>query len=486
MSARSAAAVAVQQVPKVGTSLLLSVAAAIVCPFDGVLSGMVRAGLGIKAICAYLGLSRAILDHNLLRLDLPTPHDRPRRKAGRLAWTDEELRCAIYWRLIGVHPESIGLVFSRSANAVRSKVRRIGVPPPDRRTLHKVDVATLDRTPPSFGFPAPADERPPSQAVSPQETGANVFTIVPTGQKDVSPASPTTPKKKASRKGRNAVVPGQRDLALLSIVPASKPEPVASPGVIRATADAEKTPEAPIAGCEASGGHEQPKVLGSANLIDHYKVDGSVRLPDTNKSFLTWMTLLYLGGMHYKAMASYLGRTPSSVQATMYRMEIPRDTNRSSFSWTCDLECAVAQMKEWDFELFNCRANPELAEGKRPWFWRRKGDTSNRKRRCSRLKNNELDDWSKYRGGHSVEIMTRAKLEAQRGLPKTETGVKQPARLQASMQGSLPIQQGAANEQFALRGHPPAVRSGLPGNARDQMPWAHSRNGSAARPVAHP
>ena len=134
MSARSAAAVAVQQVPKVGTSLLLSVAAAIVCPFDGVLSGMVRAGLGIKAICAYLGLSRAILDHNLLRLDLPTPHDRPRRKAGRLAWTDEELRCAIYWRLIGVHPESIGLVFSRSANAVRSKVRRIGVPPPDRWT----------------------------------------------------------------------------------------------------------------------------------------------------------------------------------------------------------------------------------------------------------------------------------------------------------------------------------------------------------------
>ena len=479
MSAGSAAAVAVQEVPKLGTSLLLAVAA-IVCPFDCVLLGMIRAGLGVEAICAYLGLSRAILDFNLVRLDLPTPHDRPRRKARRLAWTDEDLRCAIYWRLIGVHPESIGLVVGRSANAVRSKMRRIGVPPPDRRKLHKVDAATLGRTPPDFGFPLPPDERPHGQPAGAQDTGANVFTIVPAGQKDVSQASPTAPKKKASRKGRNAVVPGQRDLTLLSIVPGSKPE------VATGSADAEKTPEAPIAACEANGGHEAPNVLGSADLIDHYKVEGNVRLPDTNKAFLTWMTLLYLGGMHYKAIASYLGRTPSSVQATLYRMQIPRDTNRSSFGWTCDLECAVAQIKEWGFELFNCRANPELAEGRRPWFWRRKGDAANRKRRCSRLKNNELDEWSKYKGGHSVEIMTRAKLEAQRGLPKTETGVKQPARLQASMQGFLPIQQGAANEQFTFRGRAPAVRSGLPGNARDQMPWAYPRNGSAARPIARP
>ncbi len=484
MSARSAAAVAVQQAPTVGTSLLLAIAAAIVCPFDGVLSGMIQAGLGMDAICAYLGLSRATLGYNLLRLDLPTPHDRPRRKGGRRAWTDEELRCAIYWRSLGVHPESIGLVSARSANAVRSKMRRIGVPPPDRRTLHKVDTATLDRTQPSFAFPLAPDECPRGQAIDPQ-LGGNVVTIVPAGQKDVSPASPTAPTKKASRKGRK-VVPGQRDLTLLSIVPASKPEPVASPEVTTATADAEKTPEAPIAACEASGGHENPRVLGPAGLIDHYKVVGSVRLPDTNKAFLTWMTLLYLGGMHYKAIASYLGRTPSSVQATLYRMQIPRDTNRSRFSWTCDLECAVAQMKAWNFDLFDCRANPELAEGKRPWFWRRKGDAANRKRRCSRLKNNELDEWSKYKGGHSVEIMTRAKLEAQRGLLNTGTGTKQPARLQASMQGSLPIQQGPANEQFTFRGRAPAVRSGLPGNARDQMPWAYPRNGSAARPVARP
>ena len=53
---------------------------------------MIRAGLGVEAICAYLGLSRAVLDYNLVRLDLPTPHDRPRRKGGRRAWADDELR----------------------------------------------------------------------------------------------------------------------------------------------------------------------------------------------------------------------------------------------------------------------------------------------------------------------------------------------------------------------------------------------------------
>jgi hypothetical protein len=58
MSIRSAAdAVTVEGVPKAGTGLLLAVAAAIVSPFDCVLAGMIRAGLGVGVICAYLGPS---------------------------------------------------------------------------------------------------------------------------------------------------------------------------------------------------------------------------------------------------------------------------------------------------------------------------------------------------------------------------------------------------------------------------------------------
>jgi hypothetical protein len=494
MAARSAAGTVAQEVPKGGTDLLLAVAAAIVCPFDCVLAGMIGAGLGVEATCAYLGLSRAVLDYNLVRLDLSTPHNRPRRKGGRRAWTDDELRCAIYWRCLGIHPESIGLAFGRSAPAVRSKMHRLGVPAPARRKLHKVDAATLDRTLPDFGFPVPPDDQnDPAVTTPPVDIHHNDFAIVPASIDDSSPASAATATpvsaatatRKGTRTHRNVDVPGQCDLTLPSVTPVSKSEPTASSEVITAEAKADKIPEKSVAVCTASDDREKPQVLGFAEFIDQYRVAGKVRHPATNEPFLRWLTLLYLGGMHTKAIAAYLGLTPSAVYGIMYRMQMPRDMNRSHFGWTCDLECAVAQMEQWTFEFFRCRANAGLSEDKRPLFWRRKGDGGNRKRRCFRLKNNELDDYSKYKGGLTVEIMTRAELEAQRRVSNSGTD-HLPVRLHASMQGSLPIQQGAANEQYASRGHAPAVRSGLSRDAREQMPWAHARNGSAARPVAHP
>jgi hypothetical protein len=190
--------------------------------------------------------------------------------------------------------------------------------------------------------------------------------------------------------------------------------------------------------------------------------------------------------MHCKAMSAYLGPSPSAVQAILYRMQIPRSTNRSSFGWTCDLECAVAELDQWGFVLVRCMSNPELPDHERPWFWRHKDDKGTRTRRCTRLKNNEIEDFFEYKEGNSVEIMTRAQREAQRRHSNSGTGNSHPARLHALMQDFLPIQQGATNEQFALRGHASAVRSRRPGDARDQMPWAHPRNGSATRPVARP
>jgi hypothetical protein len=489
MSARSAAAVATQKVPRVGTGLLPAVDAAIVCPFDCVLAGMIRAGLGVEAICASLGLSRAVLDYNLIRLDLPTPHDRPRRKGGHRAWADDETRCAIYRRRLGIHPESIGLPFGRSATAVRSKMHSLGVPAPDRKKLHKVDAATLDRTLPDFGFPVPPDDRDdPAATTPPCDIRDNDLAIVSAKSDDSSPANAATGTRKGTRKRRNVDVPGQRDLTLPSVVLASQLEPTDSSEVITVDADEGETAEKSIPVCKPSDDseHEEPQVLGPADLINKFQVTGKVRHPDTNQAYLTWLTLLYRGGMHYKAMSAYLGPSPSAVQAILYRMQIPRGTNRSCFGWTCDLECAVAELEQWNFEFHRCESNRELPDHEKPLFWRRKDDKGSRKRRCSRLKNNEIDEYFKYKDGNSVEIMTRAQLEAQRRLSNSDTGNLHPAGLHASMQDSLPIQQGATHEQFALRGHAPAVRSGLSGDARDQMPWAHPRNGSATRPVAHP
>jgi hypothetical protein len=68
MSVRSAAApVSVQEIPKgVGANLLLAVA--IVSPFDCILAGMIRVGLGVEAICAYLGISGVVLAYSQIRL----------------------------------------------------------------------------------------------------------------------------------------------------------------------------------------------------------------------------------------------------------------------------------------------------------------------------------------------------------------------------------------------------------------------------------
>jgi hypothetical protein len=486
MSIRSAAAaVTVEEVPRAGTGLLLAVAAAFVCPFDCVLAGMIRAGLGIEAICAYLGLSRAVLDYNIIRLDLVTPHDRPRRRGGRRPWTDNELRCAIYWRCLGIHPESIGVALDRSTIAVRSKLHRLGVPAPDRKKLHKVDPSTLDRTPPDFGFPVPPDERVPATTTRLGDEPHNILAIVSAASESAPAADETTPIKKGARKGRNAAVPGQRDLTLLRVTPPAKDvsevpavDPLHEKGA----------PSTPVCKPAEVENIEKPQVVGPADLIRQYQVVGKVRRPDTNETFLTWLAVLYLGGMHFRAISALFGGDPSpdAVQSRLNRMVLPRDRDRSKFGWTCDLEVGVANLEIWGFALVRCTANQGLSEHHRPLFWRHKDDKHTRKRRCSKLKNNEIDDLFKYKGGNTYSILTREQLEKQGMLKGTTSGVQQPARLQAAMQGSLPIQQGATNEQFPSRDRAPAVRPRLPGHARDQMPWAYARNGSSARPVAHP
>ena len=488
MSARSAAAVAVQEGPRAGTGLLLAVAAAIVCPFDCVLAGMIRAGLGIEAICAYLGLSRAGLDHNLVRLDLPTPHDRPRRRGGRRAWSDDDLRCAIHWRRSGIHPESIGLAFGRSAAAVRSKLHRLGVPAPARKDLHKVDPATLDRTPPAFGFPVPPGEDILAAGLRPCERRDHSLAIVPASIQAASVTKASASTQSPARKSRTAGVPGQRDLTLLRVMPTGKAAPTEDAAHFTARLRHEndiETAPAPAPAAEA-GKPDRPQVVGPPELIGRFQVLGKVRRPETNEAYVRWLTLLYLGGMHYKAMGAYLDRSPSAIQAILYRMQVPRDKNRRKFGWTCDLECAVATLDWRDFVLQRCMSNPALADHERPLFWRKKDERGNRKRRFTRLKNKEVGEYFKYKDGNSIEIVTRAQLEAQRRILITGSDVTHPARLHGSVQASLPIQQGACHEQFQLRGHAPVVRPGLPGNPREPMPWAYPRNGSAARAVAGP
>jgi len=115
-------------------------------PFlDHLLGCMIAAGQGVHALCLFLHLSRDTLEAHIVRLRLATPHDRPMRKAGAKAWSIPDTILAIFLRLAGVHPETIGQALSqpRSANAVRTKLRRMGIRGPGRKELFKPEPTSL-------------------------------------------------------------------------------------------------------------------------------------------------------------------------------------------------------------------------------------------------------------------------------------------------------------------------------------------------------
>jgi hypothetical protein len=73
--------------------VVLTTVAKALTSLDAVLSGMVAGGLGAEAIVLYLGLSRTALFDRLALLGLPTPHERPlRRAAGKHPWTPADVR----------------------------------------------------------------------------------------------------------------------------------------------------------------------------------------------------------------------------------------------------------------------------------------------------------------------------------------------------------------------------------------------------------
>lgn len=103
---------------------------------DHVLEGMIRAGLGIQAICLYLTLSAPELDTWVHRLDIPQPQDVPlRRPAPRRGWTASEVRQLIEWWGQGIRVGRIAEALGRSKSGIYTKKRRLGLPARERKSL---------------------------------------------------------------------------------------------------------------------------------------------------------------------------------------------------------------------------------------------------------------------------------------------------------------------------------------------------------------
>ena len=121
------------------TDLFLVPVAAALSPLDHVLVGMAAAGLGVEALCLYLGLSRDALFMRIVALDLRTPHDRPLRKpSGKTPWTVSDVQQLISCWIEGLTGVAIAAQLGRSPGAVYSKARRLGLPKRQRKLLCRV------------------------------------------------------------------------------------------------------------------------------------------------------------------------------------------------------------------------------------------------------------------------------------------------------------------------------------------------------------
>jgi len=163
-----------------------------VSPFDYVLAGMIAAGLGIEAICLYLGTAKTVLLERLAALGLATPHDRPlRRSGGKNPWTAGETRQFLGWWVEGVQVACMAEALGRSRGALYGKRARLGLPARNRKRLvfrtAKELVAAAHHDGSAASQAAPFVAVPPSPEARPR--GAAVSEASPAGVSDAARAA---------------------------------------------------------------------------------------------------------------------------------------------------------------------------------------------------------------------------------------------------------------------------------------------------------
>ena len=346
---------------------------------------MSAAGQGIQALCLLLSLSRATLEEHVVRLGLATPHDRPMRRGGPKAWSLMDTLRLIIWRLAGVHPEVIGqrLDVPRTANAVRSKARRMGLLCPKRADLHRPEAAAL-RDPDPVILAALMQAGSPSELTADQVV-SNLRHLVlrPVNEPVVLP---TTAARRPAKPAKNS---GQREFPFFQIVPergdeAARPAP---PVIFNIPTDETKV-------------DFTESLAWFANLRGRFK-------PQTNRVAVWIGFMLVAGGLHYKEAAKLLGVTPAAFRTFRTRVGIPSDSDREKMGATFDFEAAKATLARSGYELQRCLKSDH-------WFWRKK--TEKGVRYSPQFRTGERIIGNK---GNKFTIFTRAMLEEENN--KTST-----------------------------------------------------------------
>ena len=475
-----------------GRSRLGPLIKAAVGGYDSVLVGMVAAGLGLEAICLFLGLSGAALQHNLVRLGLEQPHGRPLRKGGRKAWSTLDVMRLIAYRVACVHPATIALKLDRSVSGVYAKLRRLGVPAPARSSLRRCNVASLPEPQLDFGFPAQETELGGSRL---PPTTSNL--AIPVERKpSPSPSSierSTVSLPSSTRKAARGATRSQRELPLLRNLPAgdvSAPDSntSASPSVPHQQTPI-LSPEtgSPVVWAGVHVGGVPVAYMSDDELAGRLTKRFIVRDPVAIMN----LTIRILGGWSYTAAAERLGTTASKLASLLNFIDLPRDSDRTKYCDTYDLECGVFTLKLSTYSLERCRQYPDRSPLQQSLFWwdkRAKGQKISRKARMKRF---EFLDRERHRS-QPINLIRLSELVARRSeLSRLESlalqsTANQVGRSQFPLQGSLRVLQGGSNEERERGNLSPPVRPGLPGKPGKQMPWTYAGNGRPAGRVARP
>lgn len=332
--------------------------------FDRLLGYLVAAGQGVEALCFILSLTRQTLDEHIVRLCLPTPHDRPLRKPGPKGWSLADIMRLIVWWFAAVHPETIGqgLERQRSANAVRAKARRLGLPRRGRSDLHKPNPSQLrepdvdwlglgrtDRHEPTLGTRGP-DTRHATTGMLADRSG--------TMSDETRHAAPMPAKPPAPVARAKGTVPGktkpprQRELPLLVIL--RKPTQPADVAPVPPPHDALP----PV-----------PTTIDEVDLIGDLRWFRRLTWTNPLKSRVAVWTffMLIAGGLHYKAAAERLGISSAAFRSIRTRMAVPSDPDRKKAGTRFFQQGAHATLERSGYVIRECKESGNF-------FWKHRDD----------------------------------------------------------------------------------------------------------------
>ena len=381
-----------------------SAMAAVIFPLDRLISGMVAAGQGVDAICVLLGLSRDTLVDCIVRLGLRNPHDHPMRKPGARGWSVLDTMRLIAWRMAGVHPDIIGLRLGRSANGVRAKARRLGLPVPNRKLLQRPDPATL-ADPETCARVAPS-----TVAADPPGMGcpisASTFDLTSVAR--TNPASPRSSLASAAplptEFGDHTASADTKSTQSTTSLPEREPRAglarskLAKPSLAVDVADAEPRLPEPA-----------PELTSRSDIA----WVGACRRVETNEVAIMALSMRYFGGQNWKHIAVDAGMTPAALRSVLSRIGLPRDPDRKKFGPTHDPESARATLEKSGFRLERDNSNADLDPSRRPLFWKHKRDRGVTTNRATRFRRGQLGEYDKYKS-EPITLVTRAELQAPR------------------------------------------------------------------------